>query len=92
MPKESSYLWAVGNMSSCDAAAFLGRTGYYGSPLYGCSLASYYSLQLKYNWPDHKMKRTEKWFHIVPWAITLVFCITELSTKRFGPSPGGFCG
>ncbi len=90
MPK-GSYLWAVGNVASCDAAAFIGRIGYLGSPLYNCSLASYYSLQLKYNWTDHRMKQAEKWFHIVPWSVSILICIAALSTKSLGPSGAGYC-
>ena len=71
MPK-GSYLWAVGNMASCDAAAFISQFGYIGSPLYNCSLATYYSLQLKYNWQDHRMKRIQKWFHTVPRSIPML--------------------
>ena len=93
MPK-GSYLWAIGNMASCDAVAFLGRIGLSGSPLYNCSLASFYSLQLKYNWPDSRMKRAEKWFHIVPWSISILLSTTGiLFTKTLGPNTnGGFCG
>jgi len=92
LPKESPILWAVGNMASCEAAAFIAGVGYIGSPLYNCSLVSYYLLLLKYNWPDHKMKKVEKWFHIVPCSLALVYSITALCTNTFGPSPSGFCG
>ncbi len=94
MPKGSSYLWAVGGndtMAFCDAAAFLGWIGFLGSPLYNCSLAAFYSLQLKYNWTDSRMRNVEKWFHIVPWSTAIVFCIVAMSTKTFGPTRG-FCG
>ena len=69
MPK-GSWLWAMGNMATCDAAAVIGSFGFIGSPLYNCSLATYYSLQLKYNWQDHRIKKIEKWFHIVPVSYT----------------------
>ena len=86
-----SWLCAVGNMTSCEATAFIGGFGYIGSPLYNCSLATYYSLQLKYNWQDRRMERIQKWFHIVPCSIALLYCTTALCTKTFGPSDG-FCG
>ena len=89
MPKDS-YLWAMGNMATCDAAGFIGIFGFIGSPLYNCSLATYYSLQLKYNWQDHRMKKIEKWFHIVPCSIALLYCTIGLCTKTFGPGIG-FC-
>jgi len=90
MPK-GSYLWAAGNMATCDAAAVIGYFGYLGSPLYNCSLATYYSLQLKYNWQDYRIKKIEKWFHIVPCSIALLLCTIGLCTKSFGPS-SGTCG
>ena len=87
MPK-GSWLWAAGNMASCDAAAFIGTFGYIGSSLYNCSLATYYSLQLKYNWQDHRIKRIQKWFHIVPCSISLLLCTIALCTKTIGPYEG----
>jgi len=90
MPK-GSRLWAVGNMATCDAVAFLGVFGFIGSPLYNCSLATYYSLQLKYNWQDHRIKRIEKWFHIVPCSVALLICTVALSTGSLGPW-NGYCG
>ncbi len=86
-----SYLWAAGNLAFCDAVAFIGVIGYIGSPLYNCSLDSYYSLQLKYNWPDSRIKKIEKWFHIFPWSVSILFCIIMLCTKSLGASDAGFC-
>ena len=88
---EGSWQWAVGNITTCDIAAFLGMTGWLGSALYHCSLTTYYLLQLKYNWADRRIKNIEKWLHIVPWSISLVYGIVGLTTKSFGPAPAGFC-
>ncbi len=90
MPK-GSFVWAVGSVASCDIAGFLGRIGAVGSPLYNCSLATYFSLQIKYKLSDARMEKAEKWFHIVPWSISLLFNIIVLCAKSCGPSPG-FCG
>ena len=92
LPKEAPILWAVGNMASCEAAGFIAGVGYIGSPMYSCSLVSFYLLQLKYNWPDRKMKKAEKWFHIVPCAFAFLFCLVALCTKSLGPTPTGLCG
>ncbi len=91
LPQESNYLWAVGTMASCEAVAFIGLVGFLGSHLYTCSLASYYSLQLKYNWTDHRIKKAEKWFHIVPWSLSILVCTAALCAKTLGPAPPGFC-
>ncbi len=92
MPR-GTYLWAIGTLATCDAAAFISTIGFTGSPLYNCSLASFYALQLKYNWTDGRMKRAEKWFHIVPWSISVLLSILLLCTKSLGPTPNiGMCG
>jgi len=91
MPK-GSFPWAVGSIASCDVVAFIVAVGQLGSPLYNCSLASFYSLQLKCNWTDRKMKKAEKWFHIVPCAFAFLFCVVALCTKSLGPTPSGLCG
>ena len=83
MPK-GSWLWAAGNMASCDAAGFITSLGYIGSPLYNCSLATYFSLKLKYNWQDHRIKRIQKWFHIMPCSIALLVSTTALCTRTLG--------
>ena len=82
MPK-GSWFWAAGNVITCDIAGFIGGIGYHGSPLYNCSLATFYLLQLKCNWSDRKMKAVEKWLHIVPWLVSLAFCIPTLATQMF---------
>ena len=87
MPK-GTWIWAVGNIITCDIAAFLGGIGYIGSPLYNCSLATYYLLQLKYGWSERRMKAIEKWLHIVPWTVAVVGSVCILSTKMFGPFAG----
>ena len=89
MPK-GSWLWAAGNIITCDIASFLGGMGYMGSPLYNCSLVTYYLLQIKYNWSDQRIKVIEKWFHIVPWLITISLSGLIAVTKSSGPF-SGFC-
>ena len=87
MPK-GSWIWAAGNITTCDIAGFVSVIGYIGSPLYNCSLATFYLLQLRYGWPERRMKAIEKWLHIVPCLVTLVVCIYFLATELFGPSLG----
>ena len=83
-----AYRWAAGNMVTCDIAAFIGLTGTMGSMIYNCSLATYYVLQLKYNLSDRRMRAIEKWLHIVPLSVALMFSITILSAKMLGPGIG----
>ena len=77
--------WAIGTVETCDASAFFTTIGFFGVPLYNCSLVSYYLVQLDYGWPDRKINAIEKWFHIVPWSVGILFAIAGVATKSFGP-------
>jgi hypothetical protein len=85
MPK-GYHLYAIGTITTCDIAGFLQQLGSCGTPLYNCSLATFYLLLLKYNWTNTKIARVEKYFHIVPWNVCLLNSITALSLKAFGPN------
>ena len=87
MPK-GSWMWAAGSIMTCDIAGFLGGVGYIGSFMYNCSLATFYLLQLRFDWSERRMKAIEKWLHIVPCLVALVVCIPTLATKMYGPFVG----
>ena len=84
MPK-GYHLYAMGNMSTCDMAAFLHQLGTNGTPLYNCSLITYYLLVIKYNWTDSKVRKIEKWFHIIPWTVCTIASFAGLALRVFGP-------
>eukprot|EP00957_Ditylum_brightwellii_P107590 8208621-Ditylum_brightwellii.AAC.1 len=42
---------------------------------YNGSLALYYLLLIKYSWPSRRLRKIEKWFHIVPFVSGLLFMI-----------------
>jgi hypothetical protein len=77
------HVYAYGNDATCDAQGFLGNIGIIGVPLYNCSLATFYLLVLKYEWTDGRMRRIEKWFHIIPWLISLSFSCVALAFNSF---------
>ncbi len=83
MPK-GTQLYAMGSEGTCAAVGFLVILGIYLSPMYNCSLATYYLLQLKYSWNVHKMKSFEKWLHIVPWVLSLIGPSVAASTNSLG--------
>ncbi len=83
MPK-GQHLFAIGNEGSCGAAGFLTVIGWLLSPLYNCSLAMYYLLQLKYSLTEQRMKAIEKWFHILPWMVALIAAFVALFTNGLG--------
>ena len=48
-------------------------------PLCNASLSTYYNLIIKYGWSDHKLKRIEKWLHIVPATLgSLIAIVTRV--------------
>ena len=79
--------WSVGNVATCDAQGFLSAIGSIGSPLYNCSLAVFYLLSLKYNYNDRKMKKVEKWLHLVPWLMASMAAFVGLFLNIY---TGGF--
>jgi len=65
MPKDY-LIFAVGTVGTCDVSGFIATIGVYGTPLYNCTLTTYFLIQIKYNWNISRIKHVEKWFHIVP--------------------------
>ena len=86
-PMPKGYLkYAIGNVATCDMVGFLQvLTGFFTTPLYNCSLATYFLVQLKYNWRDGRITKMEKWLHIIPWSVGLIPAIVGLAMKAFGP-------
>lgn len=85
MPKGYHY-YAVGTQATCDGAAFFHQLGTLGTPLYNCSLMTFLLLQVKYNWTAARIKKVEKWFHIVPWTVCLIVAIAGFPLKVYGPN------
>jgi hypothetical protein len=77
-------VFAVGNLATCDAQGFINRMCCFVTILYNCSLATYYLVQLKYNWINRRIKALEKWLHIVPWSVGLVMAVVGLALKSYG--------
>ncbi len=79
------YMYAAGTVATCDAAGFFGQIGTVGVPLYNCALTTYFSVQLKYNWVDRRIKAFEKWFHFVPIFVSVALAIVGLAARAYGP-------
>lgn len=84
MPRDY-FIMAAGTVATCDASAFFTSIGMFVTPLYNCSLVTYYLLQLKHNWADQRIRNVEKWLHLGPWLIGLGVAFAGLATKAFGP-------
>lgn len=85
MPKGSHY-YAVGTLATCDAASFFHQLGLLGTPMYNCSLMTLLLLSIAYNWGPMRLKKVEKWFHIVPWTLCLTCAVVAFPLKVYGPS------
>lgn len=84
-------MFAVGNDATCNAMGFFTTLGWTLSPLYSCSLATFYLLQLKYSWVERRMRAIEKWLHIIPWIFSSFVPIMALFMDGLGPM-GFLCG
>ncbi len=85
------HMLAIGSVATCDAQGFITTLTGFGIPLYNCSLATYYLVQLEYNWVDRRIKALEKWLHIVPWVVGIVGAAIGLAFNTYGPI-GFTCG
>jgi hypothetical protein len=84
------FIFSFGSPQTCDAVGFFVMLSIVGTPTYFCSLATYYLVQLKYNWVDSKIKSMEKLLHAVPWGVGLLLATIGISTNSYGPF-GSFC-
>ena len=76
---------AIGSLALCDVIGFFNFLSSVTTPLYNCSLASFYMFQLKHNLPQSKMKEKEKWMHFLPWMSGIIPALVGFATKSFGP-------
>jgi len=80
---------SAGNLSTCDAQGYVATALSLAGPLCNASLSTYYNLIIKYGWSDHKLKRIEKWLHIVPATLGSLICIVPLVAKLYVPGTWG---
>jgi hypothetical protein len=79
------HVLSVGSVATCDVQGFFTVLCAVVTTLYNCSLATYYIVQLKYNWVNRRIKALEKWLHIVPWSVGFILSIAGLVFKIYGP-------
>ena len=76
---------AMGTMLTCKIQTFVLIFGY-GTIMYNICLTLYYFLIIVHEWPEHRIKRVEPWFHIVSFVLATV--VGAVSVPFAGP--GGF--
>ena len=84
MPQKSQ-LFATGSFLSCGIAGFFMTWAMPCTPLYNCSLSTFYLLRLKYNWVSREVKAIEKWLLLLPLFVGLVVAIITAATSSLGP-------
>ena len=78
--------YAAGTLITCDAAGFISTLTHFTTPLYNCSLSTFFLIQFKYKWDDDEISTVEKnWLHTIPWLVGLTVAIPGLIMKSFGP-------
>lgn len=88
---EGEQVFAVGSSITCGIAGFFTFLASLMTPLYNCSLATFYLLKLKYSWNDRKIKAIEKWLLFLPCAVGLIFVISAAATNSLGLPDGYGC-
>ena len=84
MPK-GLHLFAAGQKGSCVAVGFSFYMTIISTSLYSSPLVTFYFVQLKLSWVKRKIKKIEKWLHIVPWTVGLIAAISAFALSALGP-------
>jgi hypothetical protein len=80
------YPASVRNDTSCSMHGFLIQVFDTTSIVYNLILSIYYLLVIRYRCPDRKLKKTEKWFHIIPLSFGIVTAIIPAAFKLYNPA------
>eukprot|EP00957_Ditylum_brightwellii_P041188 3117733-Ditylum_brightwellii.AAC.1 len=89
VPKETGWLWAAGNTSSCSAQGFFFVFGGLGEILYQAAISLNILLLIVFGWKqDTFSKKVEKPMHFIIIAFALTIAIIPLAYENYNP----FCG
>ena len=84
MPK-GSQLFAVGSKVTCGISAFFTSMAAPVTPLYNCSLTTFYFLKLRLSWANRKIKAIEKWLLFLPCTLGLASATSSAAMNKLGP-------
>lgn len=82
---DTNYPLKLGNSTTCTIQGFLVQTSI-ASPLYNFILSSYYLLVVKYQWSDMRLKKLEKYMHIVPISFGVITAVIVLCLDMYNPA------
>jgi hypothetical protein len=74
---------ASGNDATCSLSGFLTQFAIC-SPLYNGTLSGYYLLSIYFNWSERKIRKVEKYFHIIPIGYALISASIALGLDMYG--------
>ena len=74
---------ASGNDATCSFSGFLTQFAIC-SPLYNGTLSWYYLLSIYFNWSERKIRKIEKYFHIIPIGYALISASIALGLDMYG--------
>ena len=74
---------ASGNDATCSLSGFFTQFAV-AIPLYNGTLCWFYLLTIYYNWSNTKIRKVEKWFHIIPLGFACFTSITAVSLNLYG--------
>jgi len=74
---------ASGNNATCSLSGFLTQFAIC-SPLYNGTLSWYYLLSIYFNWSERKIRKIEKYFHIIPIGYALISSSIALGLDMYG--------
>ena len=86
MPPESGALYAMGNKATCEAQGFLVQFFLPVGIFYMCALQLRYLLVIKYGWKEWRIRKIEKWFHLVPILFGAVTAVAALVLNQYNPA------
>mmetsp|Transcript_16064 Transcript_16064/g.23600 ORF Transcript_16064/g.23600 Transcript_16064/m.23600 type:complete len:216 (-) Transcript_16064:952-1599(-) len=88
-PKETGWLWAVGNTASCSAQGFFFTFGAAGELLCQMAISFNIVMLIVFGWNQKQFaKKVERPMHIIIFTLALSIAVVPLSTQTYNP----WCG
>uniref|UniRef100_A0A7S4SJ62 G-protein coupled receptors family 1 profile domain-containing protein n=2 Tax=Ditylum brightwellii TaxID=49249 RepID=A0A7S4SJ62_9STRA len=89
VPKETGWLWAVGNTASCSAQGFFWAFGGAGELFYQMAISLNILLLIVFGWKQETFrKKVEKPLHIIIIALALTMAVIPLAFQTYNPHCG----
>mmetsp|Transcript_24679 Transcript_24679/g.32729 ORF Transcript_24679/g.32729 Transcript_24679/m.32729 type:complete len:379 (-) Transcript_24679:29-1165(-) len=89
VPKETEWLWAVGNTASCNAQGFFIVFGALGEGLYQMAISLNILLLINFGWKQEQFaKKVERPMHFIIITYVLTIAIIPLVSETYNPLCG----